>query len=513
MSTVSERQPTSAAGSAGTAERVARIIEAASLDRDLGVRELSSKLGLSRSAVHRIVQALSSASVLHALPNGRYRTGARLVAWANLLERAPVLAPVTSEMRKLWTRTGHTVRMLGYRPGDERAYVFAGGDAKTRLRHGAGVGSSIPLAGSAAGLAIATAIESSSAMAGPRSEGFSTSPGSPTGAPAGVAAAYHDDGALAGAVELILPADSAAEVDFDHYGALVQEAAHAISATLEPRTRPDLRPSPAIAQCSSSRNVLRVVHALDIAIRAAAVRGEVHPHDLAAALGAGRGTCVATLAALDAERLLRTTAGDCYEPGVKLLALPALIPDHGVVDVARDLLDDTVSATGESVYLITYDRHRQEARFASASFATHSLQYTVEIGSVTPLHAGASGQAILANLERTVRSGPSGLGTYSELTVTDPAELERRLEEIRAAGYAHSVGEHIPGVAGVAAPYEVDGAVAGAISIAFPQSRLDQHTIPELAAAARRAAQSLTELLSMGSGRLAPDFNRLAGAS
>lgn len=104
----------------------------------------------------------------------------------------------------------------------------------------------------------------------------------------------------------------------------------------------------------------------------------------------------------------------------------------------------------------------------------HSIKMIVELGRSYPLHAGATGKAILAlappDLRRHVLTHPRP--TFTNKTLSSRAALERALDEVRSDGVAVSHGERDDGAAAVAAPiFGLDDTVVGAISVCGPAAR------------------------------------------
>jgi DNA-binding IclR family transcriptional regulator len=85
-------------------------------------------------------------------------------------------------------------------------------------------------------------------------------------------------------------------------------------------------------------------------------------------------------------------------------------------------------------------------------------------------------------------------------TTTDPDRLRERLAAIRRDGFAISLGETVPGAAGLAAPiFNADGSVTVGILIGTPSDRFEEE-LPELKRLLREAttrvagiAQALVE--------------------
>ena len=155
----------------------------------------------------------------------------------------------------------------------------------------------------------------------------------------------------------------------------------------------------------------------------------------------------------------------------------------------RDLTGETTTLSelvaSSRVYLDQFES-RQE------------IKMTVELGRPHPLHAGASGRAILAFLpEQTVEQViESGLPALTPATIRSSGGLRRSLAKVRSGGYATSQGERQHGAGSVAAPvFGIDGDVLGAISVCGPVSRFDAEAVdryaPMVVAAAAEVSQSL----------------------
>jgi len=85
----------------------------------------------------------------------------------------------------------------------------------------------------------------------------------------------------------------------------------------------------------------------------------------------------------------------------------------------------------------------------------HGRLVEFEPGVSQPAHAMADGKLLLAYLpeeERRYLYEVEGLRQYTANTITDPADLERELERIRARGYAADNYERFEGGRGVAVP-------------------------------------------------------------
>jgi DNA-binding IclR family transcriptional regulator len=131
----------------------------------------------------------------------------------------------------------------------------------------------------------------------------------------------------------------------------------------------------------------------------------------------------------------------------------------------------------------------------------NSLQI-LEVGAVLPLHASASGKAILAfdqALEDEVLAGD--LARLTGRTVTGPAALRTQLGKVRDRGYALEREEAVIGDAGIAAPiFDRRGDAVGTIGLSGPVERLGLRTNQTaLIAAVTDAARGVSRELGAGS--------------
>jgi DNA-binding IclR family transcriptional regulator len=164
-------------------------------------------------------------------------------------------------------------------------------------------------------------------------------------------------------------------------------------------------------------------------------------------------------------------------------------------DAASDVLAELAQSSGESSFFAVYNEQRRKMMFAVSVESSHPLRYTVPQGVWLPLHAGASGLAILAFLPPHVQDevAHGGLDALTERTLVDPGRLAERLANIRRDGYAISHGERIDGAIAIAAPVTGPAdSVIGDIGITIPETRFNATTTAELTALVKQSAQALT---------------------
>jgi DNA-binding IclR family transcriptional regulator len=140
---------------------------------------------------------------------------------------------------------------------------------------------------------------------------------------------------------------------------------------------------------------------------------------------------------------------------------------------------------------------------------SHELRRRVGVGRRVPLHAGASGRAILAHL------APAEIEDYLSrpleqvrpTTETNPAALAGILETIRANGYATSEQETAAGVVAISVPvFGADGIIAGSLSISGPQIRLGSDVRDRVIPLIREAGWMLSRAMGHRTPELLPDL-------
>lgn len=135
----------------------------------------------------------------------------------------------------------------------------------------------------------------------------------------------------------------------------------------------------------------------------------------------------------------------------------------------------------------------RERIYVDQLISPHEIKMSVELGRPYPLHAGASGKAILAFLPASMRESilASALEPLTERTFTDVSALEAELETVRHLGTAASRSERQKGAASVAAPIFDGQAVIGSMSVCGPEYRFDDPAVTRYRALVKDAAAQL----------------------
>ena len=215
---------------------------------------------------------------------------------------------------------------------------------------------------------------------------------------------------------------------------------------------------------------------------------------LGRSLGLPRSTVHRLLAPLLRRGLVERDGDRRYRPGFALVALGlGVLRGDPLVAAASPVLEAEAQDLGETVFL-TAARGGRIAVLEKAE-GRGFLRASPQVGSTVPVHATAVGKLQLAFAPEAVVVGEP-FDAFTPATRATPEALAREVELARHRGYAENRDEWIPGLAVVAAPVLVAGAMAGAVSIAVPSARLAALGADALAARAVRAAGHVAARLS-----------------
>jgi DNA-binding IclR family transcriptional regulator len=186
--------------------------------------------------------------------------------------------------------------------------------------------------------------------------------------------------------------------------------------------------------------------------------------------------------------------------GAEFLRLAAIARESvPLEEVGRPVMRELVNECAETVCLAAYEPAHKAITPLAVEECDHPLRYTIEIGALWPLHAGASGKAILAYLAEAEIEGVIGEGDLEALTdrtVTDPEQLAEDLEVVQRQGYAFSRGERIAEAVGIAAPlFNAANKVAGCLAITIPSHRFVPGSELRLGPLVAEYAGRISELL------------------
>jgi IclR family transcriptional regulator, acetate operon repressor len=209
---------------------------------------------------------------------------------------------------------------------------------------------------------------------------------------------------------------------------------------------------------------------------------------LARAIGAPVSSCFGIVRTLEAR-------GYLYEVKARAGFYPTkLLFEHARAIASRDPLAERFlprleklrDQTGETVLLAK--RLDRQAMYLEVLDSLHSIRYSPKVGELRPLHASASGKALLGSLAPAERAGMlSGmkLPRVTSRTITSRAALADDLEQARARGWYVTRGETVADLMAVAVPVELNGETYS-VALAGPMHRME--------AALKRHAKLLVEL-------------------
>jgi IclR family acetate operon transcriptional repressor len=251
-------------------------------------------------------------------------------------------------------------------------------------------------------------------------------------------------------------------------------------------TRP-ARDSAAGAEGSVARSATRLV-----ALFEALAKSEegVSLAELSATTAAPKSSLLGILRSMVALGYMEHGRG-LYRLGPKSFRLAAdILAIRRFPNLVRPILQDLAARSGETVFLVVLDRLAQRVTYADIIDSANPVRYTVPTGTTRPLYVSAGGLMLLAYQDPVWTDAyidSTRLDALTPRTITDPRQLRERLAMIRREGFAISLGETVPGAAGLAAPiFNADGSVTAGLLIGAPLDRFDEE-LPELKRLLREA--------------------------
>lgn len=182
-----------------------------------------------------------------------------------------------------------------------------------------------------------------------------------------------------------------------------------------------------------------------------------------------------------------------YQVGLHLWEIGSLAPrSNDLRHAALPFMEDLYEVTHENVQLAVLDV--AEVVYVERLFSHHATPIVARPGRRLPWHVTAVGRVLLAYsdpaLVNELLARP--LERYTELTVTDPAELRRELAKIRRAGHAITVRQMETMSVSVAAPVSGPAGVVAALSVIVPARGADaRRFVPAVRTAARGISRQL----------------------
>jgi IclR family acetate operon transcriptional repressor len=221
-----------------------------------------------------------------------------------------------------------------------------------------------------------------------------------------------------------------------------------------------------------------------------------HPHGLgvnevARQIGVNASTTSRLLATLERGGILQREPRGPYKLGLRLVALAdAVLDGLDIRDLGRPVLRSLVDDTGETATLSVPGAG--EAVTIDFIAGDASVVGVARLGRRSVGHATATGKVVLAY------NGLAGnpLTAFTDRTITDPKELERELEQVRARGFAEAVGERDQDLVAVAVPvFDRSASLVAILGVQGPLGRFTTARRKELLPVLREHGDTLTRSL------------------
>jgi IclR family transcriptional regulator, acetate operon repressor len=221
--------------------------------------------------------------------------------------------------------------------------------------------------------------------------------------------------------------------------------------------------------------------------------GSVTFTELAATTGLAKSTTSRLLLALERNGLVQRDDHGRFRPGEVFVRFAWRGgAEAGLTELAQPFLERLGELTGETINL-GVERDGLIEQIAQVD-SVYVIGVGNWLGRPVPLHCTALGKVLLAYGAATLPAGR--LERPTEKTITGRAELQADLAAVRAQGYAITDSELEPGLVAVAAPVRrADGAVAAALSVSGPATRLTPAELPAVAAQCVAQADALGYVL------------------
>ena len=249
--------------------------------------------------------------------------------------------------------------------------------------------------------------------------------------------------------------------------------------------------------------------ALSIVMFLAEDRG--HPRgatltDLAAGLSLSKSTILRLLAPLREVRLVdQDTESGRYRLGPQNAFLGQVYLEQlDFRETAAPHLHELAEGIGETVHLVVFDP--PEIVYIDKVESPQPVRMHSRIGSRQPAYCTAVGKAFLAHASPTVVDQviARGMPRRTPATITTAERLRAELAAVRKRGYAIDDVENEEEIRCVAAPvFDHSGAVATAISVSGPASRVTRDRVAEIGESLLASTKALSERLG---GTLPPSW-------
>jgi len=228
--------------------------------------------------------------------------------------------------------------------------------------------------------------------------------------------------------------------------------------------------SPAGAQSSQVKSATRT---LDIIEHVVAHPRPLVAQEIATALGIPVSSLSYLLSTL-VDRTYLVREGRRYSPGPGLERLQLNGATYSLADRAIPLVRTLRQQLNETTSFFVREGWEIEALVTESS--DQALRYAVPTGNRLPMHALASGKALLAALpdaELEQYFAQVVRNSFTAFTLTAEKALWEEIAEIRRTGLAETDEEFSLGIVGIGRVVTIGGEPVGSLSVAIPKVRCD----------------------------------------
>ena len=144
--------------------------------------------------------------------------------------------------------------------------------------------------------------------------------------------------------------------------------------------------------------------------------------------------------------------------------------------IAHPHLEQLANETRESFYLGVLDN--LEVILIDRADTPEMWRIVARLGSRSPVHATATGQVLIAEatpevIDRVIER--TGLKKFTEKTIVNAAQLQKRLDLVRKQGFSITDAEYKPDLCAVAVPVrDHRGAVVASLMTALPSGQANK---------------------------------------
>jgi IclR family acetate operon transcriptional repressor len=214
-----------------------------------------------------------------------------------------------------------------------------------------------------------------------------------------------------------------------------------------------------------------------MALQVLADRGPLRLTALAVELGLGKSTAHLLLQTLREDGMVEyDAASGTYRIGLRAFEIGTAAVERGGFGARlTGAMEELGRRCNESVSLGVLSAG--SVLFVQRIESPEILRADIRPGTRMPLHASASGKALLASMtdDEVERLLPDLLPATAQRTVRQRNALLAELRLVRERGYAAQVEEFVDGIAAVAAPVlDAGGRLLASLSIAGPTGRFDE---------------------------------------